>query len=179
MTQNNLLEEILSQRERYVRWVAARLPCREDAEDVVQRAMLRASANLDQLQQADAMAGWFWQILRRALSDHLGQEQRRRSREQALSEFAPTRAESAPAPAIEEPTCGCCREEIAQLPEGLQQVLRRVDLEEATVQETARELALTPNNVRVRAHRARRALRERLEERCGVTSARECRDRDC
>ena len=177
MTSHQALEEVFSQRERYVRWAASRLPCREDAEDVVQRAMLRASAHIDQVQQSEAITAWFWQILRRALSDHLGREQRRRAREEALSKLAPTRIEDAPV--IDEPMRRCFSEELEQLPEGLRQALRCVDLEEATAKEAARALAITPNNVRVRVHRARRTLRARLEARYGVSCARECHECEC
>ena len=45
------------------------------------------------------------------------------------------------------------------------EIIRRVDLEEASRQCVAGELGLTTNNVGVRLHRARRALRVEIEHR--------------
>lgn len=44
--------------------------------------------------------------------------------------------------------------------------IRRADLDEAPRERIAADLGLTANNVGVRLHRARRALKTKLEERC-------------
>jgi RNA polymerase sigma-70 factor (ECF subfamily) len=60
-------------------------------------------------------------------------------------------------------------------------IVRRVDLEGASVPVAAREEGITPNAAAVRLHRARAALRDKLRIACGAC-AREgggCLECDC
>lgn len=56
------------------------------------------------------------------------------------------------------------RAAILQLPEGHRMVLLLRDVEELDTEETARQLQISPTNVKVRLHRARATLRRLLEE---------------
>jgi DNA-directed RNA polymerase specialized sigma24 family protein len=64
------------------------------------------------------------------------------------------------------PAVVCVGQLIPELREADAHVLRRVDLADASIRDVARELGTTPNNVRVRLHRARAALRIKLLARC-------------
>ncbi len=176
--EEDALEEVWAERERYVAWTARRVATREDAEDVVQHAMARAARRGDQLGDARAARGWFWVILRRSLSDHLSARDARRegfARLEQVERASPQGHEPAVAGAV----CACSLEELARMPEEARELLRRVTLEEEPIAEVARDLGLTPNATRVRAHRARAAMRERLEHRCGTHSVQSCMSCDC
>jgi RNA polymerase sigma-70 factor (ECF subfamily) len=54
------------------------------------------------------------------------------------------------------------RAKIDELPDGYRNVLLLRDIEEMTGAETAEQLGITSNAVKVRLHRARQALRELL-----------------
>jgi RNA polymerase sigma-70 factor (ECF subfamily) len=60
------------------------------------------------------------------------------------------------------------RGEIQKLPDSYRSVLMLRDIEELDTGETARLLEISPNAVKVRLHRARQALRERLNAHAGV-----------
>ena len=55
------------------------------------------------------------------------------------------------------------REAILGLPEQYREVLVLRDIQELDTNETARELGITPNAVKIRLHRARQALRTKLD----------------
>jgi len=55
------------------------------------------------------------------------------------------------------------REAILGLPEQYRDVLVLRDIQELDTNETARELGITPNAVKIRLHRARQALRTKLD----------------
>jgi RNA polymerase sigma-70 factor (ECF subfamily) len=57
--------------------------------------------------------------------------------------------------------------------------VRRVDLDEISVQELAREAGITANNAAVRLHRARLALKRQLEKSCGTCVTHGCLDCAC
>jgi RNA polymerase sigma-70 factor (ECF subfamily) len=58
-------------------------------------------------------------------------------------------------------------------------LIRRVDLDEATIADVASEMGITPGNARVKLHRARRALRRQLELSCGSCAEHGCLDCTC
>jgi RNA polymerase sigma-70 factor (ECF subfamily) len=63
------------------------------------------------------------------------------------------------------------RHEIDSLPETYRVVLLLRDIEELSTDEAAKLLEATPNAVKIRLHRARQALRTRLDQRFRAPSA--------
>ncbi len=150
----------------------------EDAEDVVQQAMERAASRADQLAEVGAARSWFWQILRRSLSDHLRARDVRRRGHDLLEQYelaAPTGHE----PHDHGATCTCSLDELEKMPDDARELLERVAIREESIAEVAQDLGLTPNATRVRAHRARAAMRARMQERCGTHDVHSCMDCSC
>jgi len=177
---DEMITRLAQRRTQYVGWASRRVGSLEDAEDIVQQAMLRASQRLEQLDTPEALEGWFWQILRTTLANSLAKRDAQRRKQQRILQYE----KAAPGytlspPSISESICDCGVQEFEKLPESLQEVMLRVDLYEQSCAEVADELELSVNATRVRAHRARRAMRERLQERCGVNTAQECMQCDC
>jgi RNA polymerase sigma-70 factor (ECF subfamily) len=75
--------------------------------------------------------------------------------------------------------CRCVLVQVTHLKPEHSQILRRVIVDGLAVSQVAAELGITPNNAMVRLHRARTALKARLKEHCGTTSARSCADCGC
>ena len=118
--------------------------------------------------------------MRTTLANSLAKRDAQRRKQQRILQYE----KAAPGytlspPSISESICDCGVQEFEKLPESLQEVMLRVDLYEQSCAEVADELELSVNATRVRAHRARRAMRERLQERCGVNTAQECMQCDC
>lgn len=157
------LEEIIAQREQFVRWGTSRLGSSDDAEDVVQRALERAVAGMTS-DVIDPLP-WFWGILRHALIDHLRDKSRVARR---VERFQALEVTSEPPPQTN--LCECGVKMIDELPEGQRAVLERVYLEDETLAEATQALEITASAARVRAHRARRELKTKIERCCGITT---------
>jgi RNA polymerase sigma factor (sigma-70 family) len=145
-----------------------------DAEDVYSQALVRAIERADRLHNPDAAEGWFYTLAHRLALDHTrqrGRELARRSTED------PDQMETV----VEEPAapCSCSLRMLDDLPDGLSELVRTVDIDGSRVADAARTLGITPNSASVRLFRARRALRQRLFDVCGTTRASECADCGC
>lgn len=167
------LEQLATRRALVVRRVRAQVGAEADAEDIVQRALLRAAERLHTLDDPARLNAWFDAIVRRLVLDHHS-AQARASRREHITETPPE-----PARAPEDGICACSLALLDTLPEAHAELIRRVDIHEDPVREVAAALGITANNASVRLHRARAALRDRLAETCGVHTMRACLDCDC
>ncbi len=97
------------------------------------------------------------------------------------------RAEALPAPAESEATdadlhravCSCVKDLVPTLKPEWAMLIKRVDLEGASVPDVARAEGITPNATAVRLHRARGALRDKLLVVCGACARHGCLDCGC
>ncbi len=145
-----------------------------EAEDVAQEAWVKAFAALSSFEGRASLSTWLIKItLHEAFS-------RRRRRQR----FVPWDAESAidqqrivsETPAMESPEARAGTKElrvtltrsIDALPESLRLVFVLREVESLSTQETSEALGISPENVKVRLHRARRALRREIERRMGT-----------
>ena len=151
---------------------------REDAEEVAQETLLKAFENFDRLQDAGRVRPWVFRIARNTCL-----MKRRKSvfaprAELSLDEFLPAlehenghlKLEIADWSAV--PDRQMLRSELKRaldqaidaLPENYRATLLLRDVEELSTAETAQILDLTEDVVRTRLHRARLAIRQRLDE---------------
>ncbi len=156
--------QLVECRQEFLRFFRRRLAHPEDAEDALQDFYLKAVRAAATLEDGEKVDAWLGRILRNTLTDHY---RRRAARQNAESAFArEPRCEVAPAPELEPAACGCIHDLLPTLKPEYAEVIRRADLDETPRERIAAELGLTPNNVGVRLHRARRALRAELELSC-------------
>ena len=158
---------LLSERARHLRYLVAKLRSREDAEDTLQDFTIRALKGAGRV-RLDRIDAWLNVSLRNALFDRY----RRDSSRRRLSEAAAAEPTADAEPdVIEDVSSGCLSASIGELKPAYATVLRRVDLEEASLGDLARELKLTTNNTAVRLHRARAVLRRLMHVRCTACPA--------
>jgi RNA polymerase sigma-70 factor (ECF subfamily) len=165
-----LTAALSDERARFVRMARSRVRTEADAEDVVQRAMLRAAERAAALADPSRARAWFYRILRRAIADH------HRSRPADASgghEEAVEGVDTASAPPPVSP-CACAVHLLADLRPAYAEVLRRVDLDGEDPSVVATAIGASTASLYVRLHRARRALRDRVERHCGVSSLTPC-----
>jgi RNA polymerase sigma factor (sigma-70 family) len=141
-----------------------------DASEVYQRAAVRALERCDELRDLDRVDAWVRRIAMTCAIDLL---RNRRYRE--ITTANPPEVE-APVP---DETCACAVSLLTSLPAQYADVLQRVDVDGASLEETACALGIERGNAAVRLHRARRALRGRLQDHCGVATIRECLACEC
>lgn len=166
---------LLEGRRQFIAFLARRLGSEAAAEEVLQSAYVRALESAPGTLDDEGAVRWFYRVLRNAVIDRT---RRTDSEQRALSADAGA-APRALDPEWERAACACVGSALAGLKDEYATVVRRVDLEGAAVSDVAREVGVTPNNASVRLHRARRALRESLEELCGACAAHGCLDCSC
>ncbi len=147
-----------------------------DPDEVVQGALARAAERRADLEAAEDPRAWFFRVLRTTLID---QFRRSRARSQASERLSlepqePDVPDDAPAR-----TCRCVHRALSELKPEYQEPLRRVDLGDERISEVAPSLGISANNATVRLHRARKALRAKVEDACGECAAAGCLDCSC
>jgi RNA polymerase sigma factor (sigma-70 family) len=157
----------------------ARLRLGDDqlAADAVQESVLRALKSEQSLSNEENLLAWFYRILRNVLTDL---HRRRAAQTKGLERFAEDLAINEEDEAdVEQTACACFRELLPTLRPEYAQVLQLADLDGRTAEAVAKEVGITRGNLKVRLHRARRQLRERLEQTCQMCAKRGCLDCQC
>lgn len=169
------LARLLASHRDFLRFLERRLSNPADAEEVLQAAFARTLERGGDIRDSESAVAWFYRLLRNAIVDH--------HRRQAAEKRALARHDEVPPQGQDEGlhsvVCQCMVTLLPNLKPEYADLLRRVDLEEAPVAETAQQLGITPNNASVRLHRARAALRRELERSCGTCAIHGCLDCSC
>ena len=128
-----------------------------------------------ELRDDESVVAWFYRILRRTIVDAY---RRRHARSRALDAFE---AQSSDAISAEDERalCGCLRLLIPTLKPEYAEVIERVDLQQQPAEAVAKDLNLSATNLRVRLHRGRKQLQQRLEQTCQVCAQHGCLDCQC
>ncbi len=136
----------------------------EDARDVVQDAYLRAFRGIKRFRGDAQFSTWMYRITANCAATHLGRGARHRHAELTdATQLVDDRPESDPqisadAGALRQRV----REAIAELPPRLRAVVVLRDVYDLPHTDIAAELGISESAAKVRLHRARRRLRERL-----------------
>jgi RNA polymerase sigma-70 factor (ECF subfamily) len=141
---------------------------REDAEDVLIEALLKAYRNLDQLQDAEAFRAWLAQIGRRVCWQLKEREAllpilQLSALEEEGVELASGR-ESAESQFAREQMKVLLRRAIESLPQSERAVYELREIEELSGEETASRLHISITAMKSRLHRARANVRQYLDE---------------
>ena len=139
-----------------------------EAEDALQRALLRAVAGASSVRDVRRAPAWVARIVRNEFVEAL------RAARPVLEPV-----ESVAAPSSEDPPCHCVLAQLTRLPEGSRSLLQWTAVEGTSLGEVAERLGVSPNAAGVRVWRARAELRRRMAEHCGTTTARSCTECGC
>jgi RNA polymerase sigma-70 factor (ECF subfamily) len=154
------------------RYLRARTRSDADAEELLQAAYVKATEKLETVRDDESTVAWFYRLLRNALAD-VGRERRR---VEALPQDGGPEATDAD---LHRAVCSCVNDLVPTLKPEWATLVRRVDLEGASVPDVARAEGITPNAAAVRLHRARGALRDKLLVVCGACARHGCLDCGC
>ncbi|HYG61248.1 MAG TPA: RNA polymerase sigma factor [Thermoanaerobaculia bacterium] len=138
-----------------------------EAEDVTQDAYVRAFRDLASFRGEARFSTWLTRI---ACHEALARARKRRRLVSIGGDEPPEPPTETPGPEKElanRELHAILREAVEILPDPLRSVFCLREIEGLSTEETADALGLTVENVRVRLHRAKRSLRERLDQRIG------------
>ncbi|MBX3583135.1 MAG: RNA polymerase subunit sigma-70 [Rhizobiaceae bacterium] len=155
---------LVEAREEMLVFLQRRLRSRDDAEEVLQRFSLRALERASQLRDIRTVRGWLGRILATTLVDHQRNLSKRRRRETPVDK---AEIESEPVDAeLDAAVCNCLYRLLPTLKPEYADIVWRADILGEPRDRLAASLGTSLNNVTVRLHRGRQALRKRLEEMC-------------
>jgi RNA polymerase sigma-70 factor (ECF subfamily) len=173
---DTVLSHLVDSHRRFLAFVAARVEDRQAAQEILQTAFLKAAAKRGDLRDEASSVAWFFRILRNTIVDHY---RHRAALERLTEASAGVQALDLHREEVHRELCSCFEALLPTLSDNYATMLRAVDLAGRTVNEVADELGITPNNAHVRLHRARTALRKRLEQTCGTCAEHGCLDCSC
>ena len=151
---------------------------REDAEDVAQDTLLKVFESFDQLREPERVRPWVFRIARNACLMKRRKSVFAPAQELSLDDFMPAMnhqgghaklqiADWSGLPdhqLMQSEMKHVLDQAISELPENYKSVLLMRDVEELSTLETAQVLDLTEDVVKTRLHRARLAVRQKLDE---------------
>lgn len=152
-----------------LRFLQRRLGSQDEADEVLQRFMLKAIERAGDLRDLKSVRAWLGRVLATTIVDFQRAAIRRRRHERAVDpEELAAAADLAidPDAEIDEAVCDCLYHLLPTLKPEYAEVIWRADLLGEPRDRLAVSLGTTVNNVTVRLHRARRALKIRLEQMC-------------
>ena len=151
---------------------------REDAEEVAQETLLKVFESGDQLREPEKIRSWVFRIAKNACLMKRRKSTFAPARELSLDEFMPAKhqdgdrvrieiADWSALPdgkALQSEMRELLEKAIRELPEVYRSVILLRDMEELSTQETAQILDVSEDVVKTRLHRARLAIRRKLDE---------------
>ena len=176
-TSGDPLEALLVQnRERLLGFVRSKVGDDTLAEDILQDSLLKALRAAPELRDQDRLLAWFYRIVRNGITDAYRRSDASR---RGLERFSASDLASSGSQEDESELCSCFRDILPTLKPEYAELIEAMDLSDTGPREMSKRLGITTNNLKVRRHRARLQLRQRLETTCGVCAEHGCIDCSC
>lgn len=146
------------------------------AEDILQESIIKAIKGASSVREEEKILAWFYRILDNSIIDY------HRKRQFERRHFEPIHDdESGGAIPPEEfaQICSCIRMLLSSMNSDYAMLIEELELGEGDPAEIAERMGVTRNNLKVKRHRARAQLRERLELACRACAKHGCLDCSC
>lgn len=169
----NLEKTLLDNLHHFKTFVANHLGVAALADDVVQESLIKALTTEQQLLDEEKVIPWFYQILKRTLIDIRRKQAADGKRELQWVE------DQALQNVDESEACRCLYGLIPTLKPEYAEVIEALDINGESPDLLAQRLDIHMSNLKVRRHRARAQLRERLLQTCRICAKHGCMDCRC
>lgn len=178
---DDLVKRLMEQESAFRGFLQKRLSDDALVEDLLQQSFIKVIERSHELKKIESAVSWFYRILRNSIVDYYrSHASHNRKVEGLLQEMITAGEDQTPAFDEVRPTvCVCLTLLLRGLRPAYADLLRRIDLEGDSVDMVANDLQVTPNNLTVRLHRARKALKARLEQVCGICTNHGCFNCTC
>ena len=177
----DLTHRLLEQEPAFRAFLRNRISDDAVTEDLLQQSLMKAVERGHELKKSDSAVSWFYRILRNAVTDYYRSHAAdHRKLEGLRQEMIAAGDDKMPAldelrPAI----CTCLDPLLKKIRPAYAHLIERIDLRGELPADVAKEMKLTTNNLTVRLHRARQALRASLEQACGICTKHGCLSCTC
>lgn len=177
----DLTHRLLEQEPAFRAFLRKRISDDAVTEDLLQQSLMKAVERGYELKKSDSAVSWFYRILRNAVTDYYRSHAAdHRKLEGLRQEMIAAGDDKMPAldelrPAI----CTCLDPLLKKMRPAYAHLIERIDLRGELPADVAKEMKLTTNNLTVRLHRARQALRASLEQACGICTKHGCLSCTC
>jgi RNA polymerase sigma-70 factor (ECF subfamily) len=174
-----VLSTLIENHARFLAFLERRVGSRDAAEEILQDAFVRGIARGGDLRDDESAMAWFYRVLRNAIVDHHRRKDAERRGLAALGREPAPESDAGEDHELTQVICTCVGSLVDTLRPDYAQAIRSVELGGESLQAYARQASITPGNAAVRLHRARQALRRRLEESCGTCAEHGCYECEC
>jgi len=168
--------QLVSGHREFLAFLERRVESREAAEDILQAAFVKGLERGGDVDDEKVVA-WFYRVLRNAVIDHYRARSTSAKAAEQWARELPDHLE--PGDPTREEVCGCVSALLDSLKPEYRDALRIVDLDDAPLSHLAAQAGITAENAAVRIHRARKALRGRVEQACGTCATHGCFNCTC
>ena len=139
-----------------VTFVHTKVKDRSTAEDIVQDVFIKVHSKSHQLKEADKITGWIFQITRNAVADHF--RRATKNIDVANLEWDTTRH------GFNDCVANCLKVLMQTMPDKYRIPLELSELEDLSQYELAQRLNISYSGARSRVQRARKMLRQKLDD---------------
>ena len=157
---------LVESRQDMLGFLRRRLGSREEAEEVLQRFSVRTLERAAELRDTHTVRGWLGRILASTIVDYQRRVTRSRRREVPMEHASIESLSVEPDVELDGVVCNCLYKLLPTLKPEYAEVIWRADILGEPRDRIAASLGTTLNNITVRIHRGRQALKKRLEEMC-------------
>jgi RNA polymerase sigma factor (sigma-70 family) len=170
----DIVATLVANHREFLAFIQRRVGSRELAEEILQDALVRNLEKLDTVRET--AVGWFYRVLRNAITDHWRREAAAGRRLEAIAADA---GDEVTDTELQNVVCTCVGELAGTLKPEYASALRRIELDGLSMKAYADEAGISSNNAAVRVHRAREALRKQVARACGTCADHGCLDCTC
>ncbi len=175
-----LTKHILGSQKSFVSYLESKVKNREVAEDIFQTSILKALKNSHNLKDEQSVMPWFYQILKNSVMDYFREKKKTAAKSNKISQYVSELSnEGIFNRESQEQLCACFKKLFKTISPQYADLLNKIDLNEESIESLAKKEGTTANNLTVKLHRARRALRESLEAVCGACTKHGCLNCTC
>lgn len=178
---DDLMRRLLEEESAFRAFLRKRLSDNVVVEDLLQQSLMKAVERGHELKKSDSAVSWFYRILHNAVTDYYRSHAADHRKVEGLRHEMIAAGEDK-MPALDEirpAICTCLDPLLKEMRPAYAHLLERIDLKGESPAAVAKELKLTTNNLTVRLHRARQALRASLEQACGICTKHGCLNCTC
>jgi RNA polymerase sigma factor (sigma-70 family) len=175
-----VLRKLVANRTRFLEFLERRVRRRDLAEEILHDAYVRGMTRGGSLREDESAIAWFYRILRNAIVDRARAENALQQHHISFDVDA-LPAAGEPDQELIDTICACVNDLVPTLRPEYADAIQRIELAGESLPAFAAATGITRGNAAVRVHRARQALRRRIEETCGscaVHGGYQCQCRD-